>query len=72
MITGSMHTVIINDTDIPFKGRTEFLAKNSGNKKVIMMFLNKKLRIAIAMTHIPILEVPKKLLNNSLTTPYLF
>ncbi|QOI11280.1 4-hydroxythreonine-4-phosphate dehydrogenase PdxA [Blochmannia endosymbiont of Colobopsis nipponica] len=66
LVTGPVHKGVINDAGITFIGQTEFLAKYSGKKKVIMMLINNKLRIALATTHIPIFKVPKIITNKLL------
>ncbi|WMY96532.1 MAG: 4-hydroxythreonine-4-phosphate dehydrogenase PdxA [Arsenophonus sp.] len=58
LVTGPVHKAIINDAGIPFTGHTEFLSKRSKVKKVVMMLTTKKLKIALATTHIPLKEVP--------------
>ncbi|WMY97142.1 MAG: 4-hydroxythreonine-4-phosphate dehydrogenase PdxA [Arsenophonus sp.] len=59
LVTGPIHKAIINDAGIAFTGHTEFLAKRSNVKKVVMMLTTKKLKIALATTHIPLKEVPR-------------
>ncbi|WMY94797.1 MAG: 4-hydroxythreonine-4-phosphate dehydrogenase PdxA [Arsenophonus sp.] len=58
LVTGPVHKAIINDAGIPFTGHTEFLAKRSKVEKVVMMLTTKKIKIALATTHIPLKEVP--------------
>ncbi|UVK76786.1 MAG: 4-hydroxythreonine-4-phosphate dehydrogenase [Sodalis sp. Fle] len=66
MVTGPVHKGIINDAGFPFSGHTEFLAKRSGRKRVVMLLANDTLRIALATTHLPLLAVPKAITRQSL------
>lgn len=58
LVTGPIHKAIINDGQIPFSGHTEFLAKQSGSRKTVMLLMNKIFKIALATTHIPLKDVP--------------
>lgn len=66
MVTGPVHKGIINEYGISFTGHTEFLAKYSGVKKVVMMLQNETLRVALATTHIPIKKVSRFITRRSL------
>ena len=44
-----------------FAGHTDYLAYRSGVKRYIMMLMCKKMKVALATTHIPVKEIPKKL-----------
>lgn len=66
LVTGPINKKIINDSGIKFTGHTEFLAKQSNVKKVVMMLSDKKLRIALATTHIPLKEVANEISFNNL------
>lgn len=67
LVTGPVHKGIMNIANIKFTGHTEFFAKKSGNPKVIMMFINKKLKIALATTHIPISKISSIITKTLLT-----
>lgn len=58
LITGPVHKGIINDAGIPFIGHTEFFADRSHCKRVVMMLATEEMRVALATTHLPILQVP--------------
>ncbi|AMA64970.1 4-hydroxythreonine-4-phosphate dehydrogenase [Candidatus Arsenophonus lipoptenae] len=57
LVTGPIHKGIINDAGIPFTGHTEFLAKKSKVKTVVMMLVIETFRVALVTTHLPIKEV---------------
>jgi len=61
MVTGPVHKGIINDAGINFTGHTEYLAKKSQRKKVVMMLCENnsafKLRVALVTTHLPLNKV---------------
>ncbi|MCV2502138.1 MAG: 4-hydroxythreonine-4-phosphate dehydrogenase PdxA [Candidatus Lightella neohaematopini] len=69
LITGPVNKAVINDSGINFTGHTEFLSKLC-QKPVLMMFMYKNIRIALATTHLPLSYVSKlitkKLLYNSI------
>lgn len=44
-----------------FAGHTDYLAYRSGVKNYIMMLMCKKMKVALATTHIPVKDIPKKL-----------
>lgn len=58
LITGPVHKGIINDAGVPFTGHTEFFADRSHCARVVMMLATEELRVALATTHLPLLEVP--------------
>lgn len=58
IVTAPVHKGIINDAGIPFSGHTEFLEALTGSDKVVMMLATEGLRVALATTHLPLLEVP--------------
>lgn len=66
LLTGPVHKGIINDSGFPFVGHTEFFAERSGCSNVVMMLVTQSLRIALATTHIPLSEVPKKITHRLL------
>lgn len=58
LVTGPVHKGVINDAGIAFSGHTELLAELSGLKKVVMMLVAGKLRVALVTTHLPLRDVP--------------
>lgn len=66
VVTGPVHKSIINSAGINFTGHTEFFAKISKTKKVVMMLASKELRIALATTHLPLQKVPQAINKENL------
>jgi len=66
LITGPVHKGAINDAGIPFTGHTEFFADRSHCERVVMMLATEELRVALATTHLPLLEVPAAITQQSL------
>ncbi|WP_340620873.1 4-hydroxythreonine-4-phosphate dehydrogenase PdxA [Xenorhabdus siamensis] len=66
LVTGPVHKGVINDAGIAFTGHTEFFADLSQCSKVVMMLATEELRVALATTHLPILDVPKAITFDSL------
>ena len=66
LITGPINKELINQSGFEFSGHTEFLADISNAKKVVMLLMNKKLKIALLTTHIPLSEVPSKISKKNL------
>ncbi|MBD2814717.1 4-hydroxythreonine-4-phosphate dehydrogenase PdxA [Xenorhabdus sp. Flor] len=66
LVTGPVHKGVINDAGIAFTGHTEFFADLSQCSKVVMMLATEELRVALATTHLPILDVPKAITYDSL------
>ncbi|MBX4180729.1 4-hydroxythreonine-4-phosphate dehydrogenase PdxA [Sodalis sp. CWE] len=67
LLTGPVHKGIINDSGLPFSGHTEYLASRSRLERVVMMLASESLRIALATTHLPLLEVSKAITKQSLS-----
>lgn len=57
MVTCPIHKGIINDAGIAFSGHTEYLAELTHTEKVVMMLLNKVMRVALITTHLPLKDV---------------
>ncbi len=66
LITGPVNKELINQSGFEFSGHTEFLADISNVKKVVMLLMNTKLKIALLTTHIPLSEVPSKISKKNL------
>ena len=64
--TGPINKELINQSGFEFSGHTEFLADIANVKKVVMLLMNKKLKIALLTTHIPLSEVPSKISKKNL------
>ncbi len=58
VVTAPVHKGIINDAGMPFSGHTEFLEALTDSNKVVMMLATEGLRVALATTHLPLLDVP--------------
>ena len=67
LITGPVHKGIINDAGVPFTGHTEFFAERSHRDRVVMMLATEELRVALATTHLPLLDVPAAITPLTLT-----
>lgn len=61
VVTAPMNKEAVSLTGCKFPGHTEYIAKACNVKDVVMMLLNKKLRVSLATGHIPLKDVPKKL-----------
>jgi 4-hydroxythreonine-4-phosphate dehydrogenase len=66
LITGPVNKEIINQSGFEFSGHTEFLSDIANVKKVVMLLMNDKLKIALLTTHIPLSEVPFKVTKKNL------
>ena len=58
LITGPVHKGVINEAGISFTGHTEYLADLTGGYPV-MMLATPGLRVALATTHLPLVDVSK-------------
>lgn len=58
LVTGPVQKSVINEAGIPFTGHTEYLAQLCGRETVVMMLATAGLRVALATTHLPLLQVP--------------
>ena len=66
IVTAPVHKGIINDAGIAFSGHTEFLAEQTDTDKVVMMLATEGLRVALATTHLPLVDVPAAITRESL------
>jgi 4-hydroxythreonine-4-phosphate dehydrogenase len=66
LVTGPLQKSIINDAGIPFSGHTEHLQIRCGVDKVVMMLANRRMRVALATTHLPLKEVATAITQASL------
>lgn len=67
IITGPVHKGIINEAGLSFTGHTEFFAKKS-KCNVVMMLISKKMKIAVATTHVALKKVPYLIKRKKLYT----
>lgn len=59
MVTGPVHKGVLNDAGYAFTGHTEYLAELTRTPQVVMMLTADSLRVALATTHMPLLEVSR-------------
>ncbi len=57
LVTGPIQKSIINEAGIAFSGHTEFLAGKTDTDLPVMMLANKKLKVALVTTHLPLQKV---------------
>jgi 4-hydroxythreonine-4-phosphate dehydrogenase len=57
MATAPVHKGVINDGGVPFTGHTEYLAKRTGTRHVVMLLVGGGMRVALATTHLPLARV---------------
>jgi len=67
MVTAPVHKGIINDAGIAFSGHTEYIADITGGHPV-MMLATEGLRVALATTHLPLVDISAAITKQSLTT----
>ena len=67
IVTGPVHKGIINQAGVPFSGHTEFFAEQSNTPKVVMMLATEGLRVVLATTHIPLMDVAKSITQAGLS-----
>lgn len=59
LVTGPISKENIITLDEKFSGHTEYIQKKTLSNDVLMLLGSKKLRVAIATTHVPLKKVPK-------------
>ncbi|MBL8268979.1 4-hydroxythreonine-4-phosphate dehydrogenase PdxA [Steroidobacter sp.] len=67
MVTAPVQKSVINDAGVPFSGHTEYLAERTGGSYPVMMLATDELRVALATTHLPLLEVSAAITAETLT-----
>ena len=67
ILTGPINKAVINQAGIKFSGHTEYLAELSNCQKTVMLLATKKLKVALATTHLALKDVPKNITKESLT-----
>ena len=68
MVTAPVQKSVINDAGIAFTGHTEYLAEKAGGAPVVMMLVGGGLRVALATTHLPLVDVPRAITKPGLVT----
>lgn len=58
LVTGPVSKQAIVQSGYRFTGHTEFLAKQARTRKVVMMFVTERLRVALVTTHLSYRKVP--------------
>lgn len=66
LVTGPLHKGVVNDAGIPFTGHTEHLQVRCDVNKVVMMLASPRMRVALASTHLPLIDVAKSITKDSL------
>lgn len=66
MVTAPVQKSVINDAGIAFTGHTEYLAQKAGGAHEVMMLVGGGLRVALATTHLPLAEVPRRITREGL------
>ncbi|GAG90885.1 unnamed protein product, partial [marine sediment metagenome] len=66
LVTGPVHKAIIHNAGTPFQGHTQYFAQQT-NSQVLMFFVCKTMKVALATTHIPLNQVAKQI-DESLIT----
>ena len=59
LVTGPISKENIITIDEKFSGHTEYIQKKTSSNDVLMLLGSKKLRVAIATTHVPLKKVPQ-------------
>ncbi len=58
VVTAPIQKSVINEAGIPFTGHTEFFAERCGVPHVVMMLAGGGMRVALATTHLALVDVP--------------
>jgi 4-hydroxythreonine-4-phosphate dehydrogenase len=66
MVTAPVQKSTINDAGIPFQGHTEYLAAKAGGTHPVMLLVAGSLRVALATTHLPLADVPRRITRDAL------
>lgn len=65
LVTGPVHKGLINEAGTRFEGHTQFLAELN-HCKTLMLFVTPNMKVALATTHLPLKDVPKKITRDLL------
>ncbi|MGQ0545356.1 MAG: 4-hydroxythreonine-4-phosphate dehydrogenase PdxA [Betaproteobacteria bacterium] len=66
MVTAPVQKSVINDAGIAFTGHTEYLAARAKAEHVVMMLVGGGLRVALATTHLRLMDVPAAITRENL------
>jgi len=66
MVTAPVQKAIINQAGFPFTGHTEYLAEVCTTGYPVMMLANRKLRVALVTTHLPLSAVSQAITTETL------
>jgi len=66
IVTAPVQKSIVNDAGIPFSGHTEYFAEKTGGATPVMMLVAGSLRVALATTHLPLVQVSAAITSASL------
>lgn len=66
LVTGPVNKAMINEGGFTFSGHTEYLAELCDTDLTVMMLATEGLRVALATTHLPLIEVPDAITKDSL------
>ena len=68
MVTAPVQKSVINDAGIAFTGHTEYLAEHASTPDVVMMLVGGGLRVALATTHLALIDVPRAITRKGVLT----
>jgi 4-hydroxythreonine-4-phosphate dehydrogenase len=68
IVTAPVQKSVISNSGVAFSGHTEFFAELTGVPLPVMLLAGKRLRVALATTHLPLREVPDALDSARLET----
>ena len=66
LATGPVNKAVINRAGIAFSGHTEWIAERCGAPSPVMMLVGGDLRVCLLTTHIPLIEVPRRVTKSRL------
>lgn len=66
LVTAPVQKSVINEAGIPFSGHTEYLGQRTGAKQTVMLLASRRLRVALATTHLPLAGVPAAITRDGL------
>lgn len=58
LVTGPVQKSVLDRSEAPFSGHTEYLAARLGVARVVMLLVAERVRVALATTHVPLRDVP--------------
>jgi len=66
MVTAPVHKAVINQAGYSFTGHTEFLGEICGQGSPVMLLADKKMRVALVTTHLPLAKVSQAITEDRL------